>query len=72
MIEAAHHQRRFRTAAVDTVLDAPDFFSQVKALTCEPRVERDSRRKAFGSYSFSNPWLVNFRVRPFSVTVRTT
>jgi hypothetical protein len=23
-------------------------------------------------YSFSNPWFVNFRVRQFSVTVRTT
>src|SRR6266498_4389650 len=24
------------------------------------------------NYSFSNPWLLNFSVRPFSVTVRTT
>ena len=30
------------------------------------------RGRSRRSYSFSNPWLVNFRVRPFSVTVRTT
>ena len=30
------------------------------------------RLKIIPFYSFSNPWLVNFNVRLFSVTVRTT
>ena len=31
-----------------------------------------SLNPASSPYSFSNPWLVNFSVRLFSVTVRTT
>lgn len=50
----------------------PGFNETAQSNACSPTPYATTRPLFVIDYSFSNPWLVNFNVRLFSVTVRTT